>query len=123
MRCFTCTINRSYFPAICRKTFPLKNKRNSKLQLEVRRASGGNAGHFAATVSFRILLPQPKIHKSFLAIFQANGVICNTIRWFKHDRDCLCVNLATSVPAIFEPPCIFNLIIFTFLSHDRYFGT
>jgi len=27
-------------------------------------------------------------------------------RWFKYDRDCLCVNLATSVPVIFEPPCI-----------------
>ena len=26
-------------------------------------------------------------------------------RWFKYDRDCLCVNLATSVPVIFEPPC------------------
>jgi len=26
-------------------------------------------------------------------------------RWFKYDRDCLCVNLATSVLVIFEPPC------------------
>ena len=26
-------------------------------------------------------------------------------KWFKYDRDCLCVNLVTSVPAIFEPPC------------------
>jgi len=30
-------------------------------------------------------------------------------RWFKHDRDCLCVNLAKSVPVIFEPPCTFDL--------------
>ena len=29
-------------------------------------------------------------------------------RWFKYDRDCLCVNLATSVPVIFEPPCIYT---------------
>ena len=27
-------------------------------------------------------------------------------RWFKYDRDYLCVNLATSVLVIFEPPCI-----------------
>ena len=27
-------------------------------------------------------------------------------RWFKYDRDCLCVNLATSVQVIFEPTCI-----------------
>jgi len=25
--------------------------------------------------------------------------------WFKYDRDCLCVSLATSVPVIFELPC------------------
>jgi len=30
-------------------------------------------------------------------------------RRFKYDRDCLCVNLATSVPVIFEPPCIIPL--------------
>ena len=29
-----------------------------------------------------------------------------TTKWFKYDRDYLCVNLATSVPVIFEPPCI-----------------
>jgi len=28
-------------------------------------------------------------------------------RCFKYDWDYLCVNLATSVPVIFEPPCIF----------------
>jgi len=27
-------------------------------------------------------------------------------KWFKYDLDVLCVNLATSVPVIFEPPCI-----------------
>jgi hypothetical protein len=87
---------RSYFPAIFRKTFPLKNKWNSKLKLKVKSVSGGNAAHFAATVSFRTLLPQPKIHTSFFATFQANGFTCNTI-------------------------C--NLIIFTYLSHNRYLAT
>jgi len=33
-------------------------------------------------------------------------IILYYTRWFKYDRDCLCVNLVTSVPVIFEPPCI-----------------
>jgi hypothetical protein len=27
-------------------------------------------------------------------------------RWFKYDRDNLCVNKSQFVPVIFEPPCI-----------------
>jgi hypothetical protein len=26
-------------------------------------------------------------------------------RWFKYDRDCLCVNKSQFVPVIFEQPC------------------
>jgi len=33
-------------------------------------------------------------------------VFLENTSWFKYDRDCLCVNLATSVPVIFEPPCM-----------------
>jgi hypothetical protein len=33
-------------------------------------------------------------------------VTLNT-RWFKYDRDDLCVNKSQFVPVIFEPPCIF----------------
>ena len=29
-----------------------------------------------------------------------------TTRWFKYDRDDLCVNKSQFVPVIFEPPCI-----------------
>ena len=29
-------------------------------------------------------------------------------RWFKYDRDYLCVNKSQFVPVIFEPPCIFS---------------
>jgi hypothetical protein len=29
-------------------------------------------------------------------------------RWFKYDRDDLCVNKSQFVPVIFEPPCIFK---------------
>jgi hypothetical protein len=28
-------------------------------------------------------------------------------RWFKYDRDYLCVNKSQFVPVIFEPPCIY----------------
>jgi hypothetical protein len=28
-------------------------------------------------------------------------------RWFKYDRDDLCVNKSQFVPVIFEPPCIY----------------
>jgi hypothetical protein len=27
-------------------------------------------------------------------------------RWFKYDRDYLCVNKSQFVPVVFEPPCI-----------------
>jgi hypothetical protein len=29
-----------------------------------------------------------------------------TTRWFKYDRDYLCVNISQFVPVLFEPPCI-----------------
>ena len=31
---------------------------------------------------------------------------CECTRWFKYDRDDLCVNKSQFVPVIFEPPCI-----------------
>jgi hypothetical protein len=31
-------------------------------------------------------------------------------RWFKYDRDDLCVNKSQFVPVIFEPPCIFVFV-------------
>jgi hypothetical protein len=35
---------------------------------------------------------------------------CNvSTRWFKYDRDDLCVNKSQFVPVIFEPPCINEL--------------
>jgi hypothetical protein len=30
-------------------------------------------------------------------------------RWFKYERDYLCVNKSQFVPVIFEPPCIYML--------------
>ena len=32
-----------------------------------------------------------------------------TTRWFKYDRDYLCVNKSQFVPVIFEPPCIIQV--------------
>jgi hypothetical protein len=31
---------------------------------------------------------------------------CIYTKWFKYDRDYLCVNKSQFVPVIFEPPCI-----------------
>jgi hypothetical protein len=31
-------------------------------------------------------------------------------RWFKYDRDYLCVNKSQFVPVIFEPPCMSEII-------------
>ena len=41
-------------------------------------------------------------------------------RWFKYDRDYLCVNKSQFVPVIFEPPCIIQLPNF-FYKTVRYF--
>jgi hypothetical protein len=42
------------------------------------------------------------------------GTLCAELiqntRWFKYDRDDLCVNKSQFVPVIFEPPC--NLEVF-----------
>ena len=35
-------------------------------------------------------------------------------RWFKYDRDWLCVNKSQFVPVIFEPPCILQPPSFTY---------
>jgi hypothetical protein len=35
-------------------------------------------------------------------------------RWFKYDRDYLCVNKSQFIPVIFEPPCISTFILDTF---------
>jgi hypothetical protein len=37
-------------------------------------------------------------------------MIILTTRWFKYDRDYLCVNKSQFVPVIFQPPCIIPLI-------------
>jgi hypothetical protein len=44
-------------------------------------------------------------------------VLGTSTRWFKYDRDYLCVNKSQFVPVIFEPPCIlkcglYNVVTF-----------
>ena len=39
-------------------------------------------------------------------------------RWFKYDRDYLCVNKSQFVQVIFEPPCI---CVFLIIYFDIYF--
>jgi hypothetical protein len=43
-------------------------------------------------------------HKSYQRIESLEST-----RWFKYDRDDLCVNKPQFVPVIFEPPCTISL--------------
>jgi hypothetical protein len=36
--------------------------------------------------------------------------VMHCTRWFKYDRDYLCVNESQFVPVIFEPPCISDFL-------------
>jgi hypothetical protein len=38
-------------------------------------------------------------------VIEKLSAVCIYTRWFKYDRDYLCVNKPQSVPVIFEPPC------------------
>ena len=43
-------------------------------------------------------------------------------RWFKYDRDYLCVDKSQFVPVIFEPPCIFLVnfeVFFTDINNHK----
>ena len=52
------------------------------------------------------------LNLSYVRVSVSNTSPYNTeiTRWFKYDRDYLCVNKSQFVPVIFEPPC-------TFISH------
>jgi hypothetical protein len=52
-----------------------------------------------------------RLFNSRIVIFRLSSY-CT--RWFKYDRDWLCVNKSQFVPVIFEPPCII-------LDKDNYF--
>ena len=47
-------------------------------------------------------------HKVVLSLVctHCEVVVMSYTRWFKYDRDYLCVNKSQFVPVIFEPPCI-----------------
>jgi hypothetical protein len=44
----------------------------------------------------------------------------NSTRWFKYDRDYLCVNKSQFVPVIFEPPCIILDVVTLTILDDEY---
>ena len=48
---------------------------------------------------------QRNTHGSQVSSLPKTRVCCT--RWFKYDRDYLCVNKSQFFPVIFEPPCIF----------------
>jgi hypothetical protein len=47
----------------------------------------------------------PKYYLSNLSINSFSNMKFKNTRWFKYDRDYLCVNKSQFVPVIFEPPC------------------
>ena len=56
---------------------------------------------------------------TFNPSFKRCSNICT--RWFKYDRDDLCVSKSQFVPVIFEPPCILifdALMIFNFVADE-----
>ena len=48
-------------------------------------------------------------HPSFDFILESKPT--TSTRWFKYDRDRWCVNKSQFVPVIFEPPCMYKVII------------
>jgi hypothetical protein len=68
-------------------------------------------------VSYTLYIAESKRHESssYKALHPIEGcsptffhlsLLCAT-RWFKYDRDYLCVNKSQFVPVIFQPPCTF----------------
>jgi len=55
--------------------------------------------------------------RGYQNIQNSSGNKCT--RWFKYDRDYLCVNKPQSVPVIFEPPCTYEWT--TILNADNIF--
>jgi hypothetical protein len=47
-------------------------------------------------------------------------MLSNDTRWFKYDRDDLCVNKSQFVPVIFEPPCILYFYYGETVSSSRF---
>jgi hypothetical protein len=62
-------------------------------------------GHFHWAVSLVSLGSIQRLPSSLFSAVHSRSV--NT-RWFKYDRDDLCVNKSLFVPVIFEPPCTFG---------------
>ena len=68
-----------------------------------------------AKVSHFLCVPYRALRES--AMKDTNKCNCNykRTRWFKYDRDDLCVNKSQFVPVIFEPPCIITTVFVGFL--------
>jgi hypothetical protein len=46
------------------------------------------------------------MHTDLMISLKKPAILLDCTRWFKYDRDYLCVNKSQFVPVIFEPPCI-----------------
>jgi hypothetical protein len=66
---------------------------------------------------FELYFKRPfEIKYIFLNCLTTSGLYEKTTRWFKYDRDWLCVNKSQFVPVIFETLCI-SIFIFFLLDH------
>jgi hypothetical protein len=70
-----------------------------------------NLPHCAMTIGYEDKYIEEIVNTKFLGIHLDNHLNWNNhidqiTRWFKYDRDDLCVNKSQFVPVIFEPPCI-----------------
>jgi hypothetical protein len=63
-------------------------------------------------------------HLKIKEVVLVSLILCRKLffytRWFKYDRDYLCVNKSQFVPVIFEPPCILgNSGLYFLISYGR----
>jgi hypothetical protein len=59
---------------------------------------------FVSSIVDYVYTKQYKLIKERHALYSSPNT-----RWFKYDRDDLCVNKSQFVPVIFEPPCIIRV--------------
>jgi hypothetical protein len=69
-----------------------------------------------------IAFPWQQLFRESASVLRCTYIACLVkhylcTRWFKYDRDWLCVNKSQFVPVIFEPPCTLHVADFSFNTH------
>jgi hypothetical protein len=71
------------------------------------RSGFNNTGMSQKYVQRKVFFPLFLLSHSFIHFHTSPIINISYTRWFKYDRDYLCVNKSQFVPVIFEPPCIY----------------